>query len=294
MPEITTIITASCRKDNFRSQEEMLDCAQSILNNMPSAATRVIYVFDGADISEGAPLHGKCKSHCNRTEYLDSIRLFKSKITSIFEDVTVIVAPQRVCLTTCLQMGIQASKTNLLNILQADFKILKPVPIEEMCLILEERDEVELIRYPEETNEHEEKYSELVCPSQTPIRETRLFGNLFLSRCNLYSDMAHVATKHFYEEYIFPQVKKHDFMEHSLKCARYTLPEKLWYFGRYSDGKHFQHLDHRKMPPCETRPHEMPPHKRHGFRWSRLVCLVASLVVLLVFAKVFHFSKKVK
>ena len=160
--------------------------------------------------------------------------------------------PERSCLTACVKKGIDACKTELINLIQDDLVLIKSFDLNNCIDAIVNNDNIDLIRYAPVNNNNENDSMECWCKINRNniykqfTKKTIKYNELFFSKHNYYSDQNHISTKTFYYKYVFPNVLSNEFMEHILNCeVGNILPNTLWYLGNYDDGNYLVNLDGR-------------------------------------------------
>ena len=245
---ITTIITTCCRKNTLNAS--IIKSTIESLKIIPELSKQVIIVFDGGPIKNKKDINKKCISECNEDLY----DKYKKDVKKISEDilgvgnVMFVYLKNRSCLSHSLHTAMNLVKTKYVNIVQEDLSIIKKFDFKYMIDIMNKYDDIKILRYARKTNNYEEEYAKLIgCKlSKQEIRFLDKNNSIKISKASQYSDNNHISTKEFYDKYIWPNVKKHSFMEHDLVCINNnSLKDKIWYIGDYEDGYYIKHLDGR-------------------------------------------------
>lgn len=252
-PNITTILITNCRK-SAPKDDIIIHVIKSYNNLMPELLNNLIIVFDGKEI-KNHNLHHKCKDNCNYTNYDKYISNIKYKVSNILSDssnVIYIEIPERSCLTACIKKGIDACKTELINLIQDDLLLIKSFDLNNCIDAIVNNDNIDLIRYGLHNNMVDNASQEQWCKNNRNnlykqfTKKTIKHNELFFCKSNYYSDLPHISTKTFYYKYVFPNVPSNEFMEHILNCeVGNILPYTLWYLGNYDDGNYLVNLDGR-------------------------------------------------
>lgn len=246
--DITTIITTCCRK-SAPDASIILENIRNLKKYSPKMIKNLIIVFDGGLIKSNTNLHDKCKNDCNIKNYKIYIENIKKEVKNILpnSNVKFIEMDKRSCLTNSLKAGIDNSETKFINIVQDDLILVKKIDFEKIKDIINKNEDIQIIRYNRDLNSYHQKYTKKICPNKKFSKEFTIeINGIKLSKSNQYCDNNHITTKEFYYNYIFPNVKKYNFMEHSLICEVGNLiPDKIWHLGNYNDGNYLNNKDGR-------------------------------------------------
>lgn len=242
--DITTIITTSCRK-NTPDTSILLENVKCLHEFVPLLAKNIIIVFDGYEIKEKS-LHSKCKNECNDDKYKLYIKNIKISLSKLYPDTNInyIIMPERSCLSTSLKVGINASKTNFINIMQEDLIIQKSFDVSAIINSIKNNNNIDIIRYSHGLNSYHQHYWKF-CEGSIKEKTIKM-NNLILSKSNNYSDNNHISSKEFYNKYVFSNINEYDFMEHQIGCeVGKKLPNTIWYLDKYNEGEYLNNKDGR-------------------------------------------------
>ena len=243
--DVTTIINTCCRH-NTPDDSIIKQCIQS-LKKIPELTKYIIIVFDGSYINQEKYIHKKCKDKCDNEKY----EIYKKKVIKFTKDLypnsdlQFIEMKERSCLTTSLKKGMSKAKTEYINLMQEDLIINKKFDAKNILKIMNEYDDMSIVRYSKGSNLSHEKYGKQLGIKN--IKSIIQINDYIFSKSNEYSDNNHITTKTFYDKHVWPRVKSCDFMEHSISISdkMKDFPSEMWYIGDYNDGNYIRHLDGR-------------------------------------------------
>lgn len=235
-----TIITSTSLIPSNPSTK-MLEITQESLNIIPgfSKCHRII-VFDGV-------FHRQKHREEDYNAYKQNV-IELTKTHPAFANTTLVFCKEHKHLARALEEGMQHVKTPFIFVHQHDFKIRKPVDSFGIIRSMEENPNLKHIRLHRKWNKPAgmDYYVDEEIEGVSYVPLCRTFG---------WSDNDHFTRKDYYEQFIFPKIKRNMPMEHFLNPLEREMtlndPKNHVLFGTYlygkkGDGNYLIHLNGKR------------------------------------------------
>ena len=241
--DITTIITSAPQK-SIPSTHIIMKTIKSLELIPILKNSHVIIGFDGNNVINPEKIDPKCRTAFSEKLYNEYKNNVKTEAHKILPNVDFVEMSQRSCLSNLLKECMNNVTTKFVNVMQQDIPFIKSFDLNVIIQLLNENPKVSKVRLSTRTNKLHENFTKKMCKDVLSSEEITFMGNKFTT-CSQWSDQNHITTVKYYNDYVWPNVKKGSFMEHDLFCNPVKNNDRsVWYLGDIN-ASYSEHTDGR-------------------------------------------------